>query len=175
MKNITLSRFFLNSVFMLTFLLVFTVSCAQKSPPAKAEASVNGVEIQIKYNSPRVKGRIVWGDLVAYDQVWRTGANEATIFEVDKDVVIEGNKVPAGSYSLFTIPKKGDSWTVILNKVPEQWGAYKYDPEKDLMRFTVDTERTIEMKEEMTFDISESGAVTFTWEYLTFDFQVGTK
>lgn len=162
----------MGSVFVLMFLLVFTFSCAQKSPPAEASAVANGVEIKIEYNSPRVRGRIIWGDLVPYDQVWRTGANEATVFEVDKDVVIDGKKVPAGQYALFTIPRAGAPWTVILNKTAEQWGAYKYDPSNDLMRFTVQPERIIEPREDMTFEVSQDGNITFLWEYVTFNFQV---
>ena len=171
----TANRMLLNIQFLLLTVFIFTGACAQKSPPASVEKAVNGVTIKMKYNSPRVRDRIIWGDLVPYDQVWRTGANEATILEVSKDVSIDGKKVPAGQYTLFTIPKKGEPWTVILNTVSEQWGAYKYEEDKDLMRFTVDTERIIDLEEEMTFDINDSGNVVFTWEYMRFQFQVDAK
>jgi hypothetical protein len=175
MKKITANRIMLHIQFLLITLLIFTGACAQKSPPAVAEKAVDGVNIKINYNSPRVRDRIIWGDLVAYDKIWRTGANEATVLEVSKDVRIDGKKVPAGQYALFTIPKKGEPWTVILNKVAEQWGAYKYDEGQDLMRFSVDTKRVIDLKEEMTFDIDDAGNVIFTWEYLSFQFEVDTK
>jgi hypothetical protein len=175
MKNAIANRIMMNIQFLLITLLIFTGACAQKSPPAVAEKVVDGVTIKINYNSPRVRERIIWGDLVPYDQIWRTGANEATVLNVSKDVKIDGKKVPAGQYSLFTIPKKGEAWTVILNKVYEQWGAYKYDESKDLMRFSVETKRVIDLSEEMTFDIDDTGNVIFTWEYLSFQFKVDTK
>jgi hypothetical protein len=148
------------------------VACAQKSPQAKAENTVDGVKITIDYHSPRVRDRVIWGGLEAYDKVWRTGADNATTFEVSGDVTIDGKRVPEGKYSLFTIPKKGEKWTVILNKVWDQWGAYNYDEGEDLVRFDVETKRTIDLHENMSFEVSDSGKVTFMWEYMSFSFDV---
>ncbi|RMG72406.1 MAG: DUF2911 domain-containing protein, partial [Bacteroidetes bacterium] len=98
--------------------------------------SIGTAEITINYGSPAAKGRTLWGDLVPYGAVWRTGANEATTFTVSQDVTIEGQTLPAGTYSLFTIPGESD-WTIIFNKTAEQWGAYEYDEAADALRVKV--------------------------------------
>ncbi len=145
---------------------------AQESPETSAEGSVNGVKIKIDYHSPKVKGRIIWGGLEQYDKVWRTGANEATTIEVSEDVKIGKNKMPKGKYALFTIPKKGDAWTVIINKVSDQWGAFEYDQKQDLFRFEVKVERTLDLNESLKFDVDDSGNVMFAWEYKSFKFKI---
>lgn len=145
---------------------------AQESPATSAERSVNGVKIKIDYHSPKVKERIIWGGLEQYDKVWRTGANEATTIEVSENVNIGKNNMPKGKYALFTIPKKGDAWTVIINKVADQWGAYDYDEKQDLFRFEVKVERTVELNESLKFDIDNSGNIAFFWEYKSFKFKI---
>lgn len=152
--------------------LISTFLWAQESPSAMTENLVNGVSIKINYHSPKVKGRTIWGDLEAYDKVWRTGANDATTIEVSDNVKIGKNKMPKGKYSLFTIPKKGDTWTVIINTVAEQWGAYSYDEKKDLFRFDVKVDRTLELNESLKFDIDTDGNVLFAWEYKSFEFKI---
>ena len=99
-------------------LFVAFTACAQHqkpSPPASAEFKVGGANIKIKYSAPSVKGREIWGKLVPYGEVWRTGANEATTFETDKDIKVEGKTLPAGTYSLFTIPGK-DEWYLVYHR-----------------------------------------------------------
>ncbi len=145
------------------------------SPPDSVMKTVDGVNIEIHYFSPRVRDRAIWGKLVPYDSVWRTGANNATTIEVNKNVYINGKKVPKGKYSLFTIPKAKGPWTVILNKVWDQWGAFNYDSKEDLVRFEVEPERTIDKNENMKFDIDDQGNVVFSWEYRTFKFPVSLK
>ncbi len=157
---------------LLLFVLSDTIAWAQPSPEATAENTVNGVKIKIDYHSPRVRERIIWGALVPYDQVWRTGANEATTIEVSDKVKIGKNKMPKGKYALFTIPRKGDTWTVIINKVADQWGAFDYDEKQDLFRFDVKVERLLDLAEELTFDIKDDGTVVFAWEYKTFSFKI---
>jgi len=93
-------------------------------------------KIIITYSRPNVKGRTIFGGLQPYGEVWRTGANAATIIKFTENVIIEGNKVPAGEYTLFTIPGP-DEWTIILNKTVHQWGAYSYKQADDLLRFKV--------------------------------------
>ena len=93
-------------------------------------------KITVTYSRPNVKGRVIFGGINPYGQVWRTGANEATTINFSENVILEGQKVPAGSYSLFTIPEK-DAWTIILNKTVEQWGAYSYNKDLDLLRVFV--------------------------------------
>jgi len=157
---------------ILVIMLTVSISYAQESPPATAEATVDGVSIKIDYHSPKVKGRTIWGGLEPYDKVWRTGANNATTIEVSADVKIGKNKMPKGKYALFTIPKKGDQWTVIINKVADQWGAYNYKESEDLFRFDVDVERTLEKQESLMFDVNDDGTVVFSWEYRSFSFKI---
>ena len=90
----------------------------------------------ISYSSPAVKGRPVWGALVPWDQVWRTGANEATTFKTSTDMQVEGKPLPAGTYALFTIPHQ-DRWTVVFNKQAEQWGAFNHDKAADVLSVDV--------------------------------------
>ncbi len=159
-------------LFLLLFTLSDTLTWAQLSPAATAENTVDGIKIKIDYHSPRVRERIIWGALVPYDQVWRTGANEATTIEVSDKVKIGKNKIPKGKYSLFTIPRKGDTWTVIINKVADQWGAFDYDEKEDLIRFEVPVKRNLDLVEELTFDVKDDGTVVFSWEYKTFSFKI---
>src|SRR5476649_939872 len=93
-------------------------------------------KISITYSRPNVKGRVIFGGINPYGQVWRTGANAATTINFSEKVIIEGHNVPAGTYSMFTIPEK-DEWTIILNKVVKQWGAYSYKESEDFLRFKV--------------------------------------
>lgn len=141
------------------------------SPPASTTANVSGVNVTIDYSAPAVKGRTVWGDLIPYGKVDRTGANEATVFSVDKDVLINGQALPAGQYSLFTIPTETD-WTVIFNKEAEQWGAYDYKESEDALRVTVTPAMVDEMKERLEFTVTADGAVKYHWDKLTFSFTV---
>lgn len=156
----------------LLVLLATSISWAQESPAASAENTVNGVKIKIDYHSPKVKGRIIWGGLEQYDKVWRTGADNATTIEVSENVKFDDHKIPKGKYALFTIPQKGDTWTVIINKVADQWGAFNYDQKEDLVRFDVKVDRTLEIHESLIFEIKDDGTVVFAWEYKTFSFKI---
>lgn len=106
------------------------------SQKATVTQTVGLTDITVSYSRPGVKGRTVWGDLVPYDKVWRTGANEATKITVSDDVMINGQKLAAGSYALATIPGK-DEWTVVFNTQADLWGAYEYDEKKDALRVKV--------------------------------------
>jgi hypothetical protein len=104
------------------------------SPPASAECKFSdGKTVKIDYSSPRAKGRKIFGDLVPYGQIWRTGANEATTFATDGDVVVGGQKVPAGSYTIFTVPE-ADKWTLVISKKTGEWGTDYPGPSEDLAR-----------------------------------------
>lgn len=174
---------FRNRLLLLVALLTLgfsTMTFAQQdkskrpSPPAKAEASVGDLNIAIHYNSPAVKGREIWGKLVPYGDVWRTGANEATTFEINKDVTIEGQKLAAGKYALFTIPGENE-WTIIFNKDASQWGAYNYDKNKDALRVTVKPGKAAAFQETLNFAVNAengTGVVVFTWENSSFSFKV---
>src|ERR1051325_12122347 len=121
------------------------------SPVASVMQMIGLTKVEINYSSPAVKGRTIWGGLEPYDKVWRTGANEATTIAFGTDVTIGGQKVKAGKYALFTIPGK-EEWTVIINSNPNQWGAYGYKQELDVIRVKVKPEHA-EFKERMAFYI----------------------
>ena len=143
------------------------------SPPDEVSGTVEGADITINYSQPSVKGREIFGELVPYGEVWRTGANEATTFEVSSDVEIEGKALPAGKYALFTIPTE-DEWTVIFNKAPEQWGAFNYDEAQDALRVEVTPEDTSEPAEMLTFEIGDNGEVTMMWADTSVSFEVAS-
>ena len=143
------------------------------SPPAEAKAVIDSAEINIYYSSPAVKGRIIWDALVPFGKIWRTGANEATVFETNKDLVIQGQKLPAGKYSLFTIPDETE-WTFVFNEVWDQWGAFKYDHEKDVLRIKVPVEVSPSFNERMKFEFIENNIFLF-WENVKVGFPVGYK
>lgn len=142
------------------------------SPPAKVtETTNNGVAITIDYSQPSVKNREIGKEIAPYGQVWRTGANEATTFEVSKDVKVEGKALPAGKYGLFTIPNK-EEWVIIFNKTPNQWGAYKYKEADDVLRVKVKPGKAPQFTERMTFTVDKSGKVSLLWGNVDVDFKV---
>ena len=126
-------RVALTTVFTILFT---TAACAQMgggkpSPAASATCDLGGGKtIKTDYSSPRMKGRKIYGGLVPFGEVWRTGANEATTFVTSADVVVGGKTVPAGSYTIFTVPN-ADKWTLIINKKTGEWGIpYKYESDE---------------------------------------------
>ena len=106
------------------------------SPAATVTQSIGLTDVTVSYCRPGVKGRVIWGGLVPYDEPWRTGANEATRFTTTDPIQFGGKELAAGAYSLFTIPED-DEWTVVINSEKDLWGAYEYKPEKDVLRVTV--------------------------------------
>ncbi len=115
---------------LLTVLAVISVSAvAQGDKPASPKMTTENALVKVTYGAPYKKGRDIFGGLVPFGQVWRTGANEATEIVVKKDVSFGGKPLKAGTYILFTIPTKTD-WTVIINGQLGQWGAYDYDKSK---------------------------------------------
>ena len=132
------------------------------SPPAKvSETIASGATIIIDYSQPSLKGRTIGKDIVTYGEVWRTGANEATVFETNKDVQIEGKNLPAGKYSLYTIPG-AKKWTVIFNKTWEQWGTV-YKQDADALRVDVTPTKAPKTTEKMMFNIAKDGKVSLMW------------
>jgi DUF2911 family protein len=106
------------------------------SPGATVTQTVGLTDLTVTYSRPGVKNRVIWGDLVPYDKAWRTGANEATTLATTDEIQLGGQKLAAGTYSLYTIPGKGE-WTVVLNSEKDLWGAYEVKPEKDVLRVKV--------------------------------------
>ena len=143
------------------------------SPQETVEAKIDGVSTTIVYCRPSARGRTMIGGKEPFGQVWRTGANAATTITFDKDVKIEGKDLPAGKYSLFTIPNK-DEWTIIFNSVHTQWGHYDYDKSKDVLRVPAKVEKPKAFVE--TFTIStDKNKITLAWENYQVSFNVKAK
>jgi DUF2911 family protein len=144
------------------------------SPKATVVQTVGLTDVTIVYSRPGVKGRTIWGDLVPYDKVWRTGANEATTIQFSQDVKVNGKPLPAGTYSLHTIPTKS-AWTVIFNKKADQWGSYDYDEKDDALRVQVQPTPGA-MQEYMAFSFPEvtadAATIELAWEKLRVPFKV---
>jgi Protein of unknown function (DUF2911) len=143
------------------------------SPPALAKETLsNGTVVSIDYSQPSVKGRTIGKDLEPMaGKVWRTGANEATVFEVSKAVKVEGKDLPAGKYALFTIANEGE-WTIIFNKTWKQGGAFDYKEADDALRVKVAPGKAAQFSEKMTFVIGKNGTVTLLWGDIKVDFKV---
>lgn len=134
------------------------------SPPAMVTQTIqSGATITINYSQPSIKGRTIGKDIEPMDgKVWRTGANEATTFQTDKDITINGAKLPAGKYSLFTL-FQGKNVTVIFNKTAEQWGAFKYQMEDDALRINTQSHDNKMFAEKLSFTVSPKGEISILW------------
>lgn len=145
------------------------------SPRTSTMANIGNTHVHIDYSSPGVRDRTVWGGLVAYDQVWVTGAHKATSIDFNQDVVINGVKVPAGTYGFFTIPGK-EEWTLILNKNHEQHLVDDYDPALDLVRVVVTPETSTQKVESLTYKVepteAKKGTISVAWDYLKVSFEI---
>ena len=129
------------------------------SPPATAKGKIKDATITIDYSSPSVKGRKIFGGLVPYNQVWRAGANEATLFSTDKDIEVEGKKLAAGKYSLFMKPGEKE-WVIYFNSETGQWGdkeggAANMDPAKTVLEVTVKPNEELRVQEKLVYAISD--------------------
>ncbi|MBV8517408.1 MAG: DUF2911 domain-containing protein [Acidobacteria bacterium] len=153
------------------------VRTPRPSPSATLTQTVGLTDITIKYSRPGVKGRTIWGGLVPYDKVWRTGANEATTIAFSDDVLVNGNKLAKGTYAIETIPGQ-DQWTLIFNRVADQWGAFQYDATKDALRIQA-RPQTADYREWLTFEIPEmttdTATVVLRWEKLALPFTIDTQ
>ncbi len=141
----------------------------RKSKNGKTEGTIDGVEITVEYGRPNVNERKIWGGLVPDGKVWRTGADEASTISFSADVTIGGEKLAAGTYTLFTIPGENE-WVFIFNTVGGQWGAFEYDDDKDARRVKAKP-RAVEHVESMDFVI-EGSSVMLRWEKLAVGFEV---
>jgi hypothetical protein len=133
---------------VIALLSVLAVAQQKPSPRKQADAKLgNGKTVSVDYGSPSMRGRKIMGELVPYGKVWRTGANEATKFHTDSDLTVNGTKVPAGDYTLYTLPAEG-AWKLIINKQTGQWGT-EYDQSKDLARIDMKVAKTPAPVEQM--------------------------
>lgn len=162
-------------------LIATSISCQKEqeekpqvriSPKAEVMQTVGFTEVKIDYSRPGVKNRVIWGELVPYDKVWRAGANEATKFNLSGDVMINGKLLKAGSYSFFAIPGT-DEWTLIFNKVADQWGAFEYNEAEDALRIKVFPIEN-DFQEWLTYTITRTSDTTaevkLEWEKLKVPF-----
>jgi Protein of unknown function (DUF2911) len=136
------------------------------SPHATADVTLKGKQVTVAYGRPSMRGRKIMGDLVPFGQVWRTGADEATAFVTPLNLTIGGIVIPAGSYTLYSLPSEG-SWKLIINKQIGQWGT-EYDQSQDLVRIDMQVAKTAAPVEQFTISWSKKGAdkadLVFEWE-----------
>ena len=168
-------------------ILATTAALAQQNAPSvkyprvsqksSLMQTIGTTDMTITYSRPGVKGRKVWGTLVPYGQVWRTGANEATTIAFSDDVTINGQPLKAGTYSLHTIPGEKE-WTLIFNSVANQWGSYSYDATKDALRVKA-TPATASFVEWLTFEVpmlsTDQATVSLRWENVAVPFTVNSN
>lgn len=159
-------------VFMvLTGTLLAALGCSESKEKRPSPLRIDSIQsggnlLRIEYSSPRVRGRKIFGSgedaLVQYDEMWRTGANEATVFSTDQDIRIDTFDVPKGKYALFTIPGES-TWRIMLNKEWNQWGSYHYKDSLDVVQMVVQVEKLDSSNEDMEFYFEEN-ALKFRWE-----------
>lgn len=150
----------------------------QPSPSASITQTVGLIDVKIDYSRPGMKGRTVFGGIVPFGEIWRTGANKATAITLPEDVKIGGKDVKAGSYSIFTIPNETE-WTIIINNNTELWGAGAYKQEEDAARFTVKPTKITDAYETFTIDFSDltsnSAHINLIWENTKVAFKIETN
>ena len=145
----------------------------KKSIPSETKKWVGNTDIKINYHAPAVRGRTIWGGLVAYDAVWVTGAHKATSLEVGKDCKVGNKTIPAGKYAIFTIPGK-EEWTIIINKNWSQHLADDYSETDDVVRLKVKPEVTGNVVERLQYEIDQRGErladIIISWEKVRVSF-----
>ena len=201
LKRSSVSLFALLSVFCFAATAFAQITVPRPSQKASVMQRVGVTDITVTYSRPGVKGRKIWGDplpeqtakvkgeatldnqnerpkdavIVPYGHMWRAGANEATMFVVTDDVLINGQKLAAGSYSLHAIPNK-DEWTIIFNGTSNQWGSFNYDPAKDTLRVKAKPQVVSENQEWLAYTIDpvgeDSAQVNIRWEKISVPFTV---
>ncbi len=171
---------------IIPFVLLFVVSMVeaqqiqmpQASPAAQISQKVGLTDVSVEYSRPSMKGRKIFGELVPFGQVWRTGANAATLLTFSTPVIIEGNELPAGTYALYSIPDK-NLWTFIISSNTKLWGAVGYDQADDVMRFMVKPGKTGQRYETMEInfvDMTDTGAsLAIKWENTRVKFRIETE
>ena len=173
MKKLLLLTTFSAMLFSTTQVAAQEDKSKRPSPPAKVTQTItSGTVVSVDYSQPSLKGRTMGKDVEPMkDQVWRAGANEATVFEVSKKVTVEGKALPAGKYGLYML--SGDTeWTVIFNKTSTNWGADGYKASDDALRVKVKPGKSATAHEKLTYTISKEGKVSLLWGALDISFMV---
>jgi hypothetical protein len=162
-------KFLLQSIIISLLLTVSLNSSAQKykskrpSPPATVSQKIGNSTVTVTYSQPSVKGRTIGVDLEPLPgKVWRAGANEATVFETDKDIVVEGKLLPKGKYGFFVLTQE-EVWILIFNKTWNQWGAFKYKEADDVLRVPVSDKEVDAFTEKLTYKIGADGYMHILW------------
>lgn len=201
LKHYSVSFFAVLFVFCFAASAYAQLPVPRSSQKASVMQRIGPTDVTITYSRPGVKGRKIWGEptaeqaaktkgeatlddqfarpkdavIVPYGHMWRTGANEATMFDVTSDVLINGQKLAAGSYSLHTIPNK-DEWTIVFNSTANQWGSFRYDPAKDTLRVKAKPQMVSENQEWLAFTIDpvadDAAEVNMRWEKVNVPFTV---
>lgn len=175
------TRYFTN---LFAILMVFNgvsvaqIQTPQASPPSKISQLVGLTQVSLEYSRPSMRDRKVFGELVPYGEVWRTGANSATAIEFSSEVTIEGKKLDAGKYAIYTIPER-KNWTIVFSKNTSLWGAVGYDEKDDVLRVSVPSgklKNTLETLQIDFSDITDTGAsVNIKWEKSVASFRIETE
>ena len=152
---------------------VMTSTSKTLSPEKYAMAIVGDAHIHIEYSAPSVRGRIIYGGLLAYGEVWQSGAHNATWIETNKDIILNENLLKAGKYGFFTIPNK-DKWTIIFNENWNQHGKDEYDESEDVLRFDVTPKISEEITEQLIYKVErindQEGSISLSWERILVKF-----
>lgn len=150
---------------------------SKKSIKSMAVAVINGDSAKIVYHSPGVRNRIIWGGLVPFDEVWVTGAHDATTLEINKSIIIGNKEIPKGKYAIFTIPGKNE-WTIIINKQWKQHLASEYDEKEDVVRLKIKPKENAHI-ERLQYFIdypgNGNGKITIAWEKVKIEFPFSIK
>ncbi len=168
-------------IFLLALFALTAASIAAQATAVPRESqkqtitqSLGDSTMVITYSRPNVKGRKIWGALVPYGKVWRAGANESTVFEIDRDAAINGQKLPAGKYSVHMVPGESE-WIVAFNTDAAQWGSFTYDEKKDALRVAVKPLAS-PMAETLVYEVTDVGPavaqVVLKWEKIAVPFTV---
>jgi hypothetical protein len=172
-----LTKFTLLSLFALTLtnFAFAQVQTPRESQRGEVAQVIGDARVAIVYHRPSTKGREIWGKLVPYGEVWRTGANENTTFETSENIKINGQDLPAGKYGLHTIPGR-DEWTIIFSKKNDEWGSFTYKPENDALRVKAKPETVANSREIMIIDFDSftptTATVAIQWEKLRVPFTI---
>lgn len=170
-----MKKFFVFWILLIWGKIAFAQELPQASPICKIEQRIGLTDVILRYSRPSVKERTIWGVLVPYNTLWRTGANACTVISFSDNVILANQHIPAGEYSIFTIPAQ-DEWTFILNKNTKLWGTDGYKSDDDLVRIKVKPDTNAPFTETMTFFFDnikvDAADLVFAWDKLRFALKI---